>query len=197
MKPVLTLSDFDRAAQALGCDAAAIRAVCKVEAPLGGFQADEMPTILFERHKFSELTGGQFDRGHPDISSPNAGGYGLYSNQHARLARATRLDRDAALKATSWGKFQIMGANHAQAGFPTLQGFINAMYDSEDAHLDAFVEFIRNDHRKHAVSGLTMLQALRAHDWASFARLYNGPRYAVNQYDVKLAEAFRDERLQA
>ena len=31
---------------------------------------------------------------------------------------------------------------------------------------------------------------LRSRDWASFARAYNGPVYAKNKYDVRLAGAY-------
>jgi hypothetical protein len=31
---------------------------------------------------------------------------------------------------------------------------------------------------------------LRKHDWARFARGYNGPGYAENKYDEKLARAY-------
>jgi hypothetical protein len=35
-----------------------------------------------------------------------------------------------------------------------------------------------------------LLAALQSHDWAAFAKGYNGPGYAKNAYDVKLAEAY-------
>ncbi|MEA3082739.1 MAG: N-acetylmuramidase, partial [Paraburkholderia sp.] len=31
---------------------------------------------------------------------------------------------------------------------------------------------------------------IRTHHWAAFAKGYNGPTYAVNNYDSKLANAF-------
>ena len=36
-----------------------------------------------------------------------------------------------------------------------------------------------------------MLPALQNKNWAEFARRYNGPAYAQNRYDEKLAEAYR------
>ena len=33
--------------------------------------------------------------------------------------------------------------------------------------------------------------ALRAKDWANFARRYNGPNYAINNYDVRLSAAYQ------
>ena len=48
------------------------------------------------------------------------------------------------------------------------------MVESEDNQLQAMAKFI-------AASG--MAEPLAAHDWASFARRYNGPNYASNNYD--------------
>ena len=91
------------------------------------------------------------------------------------------LDREAALKSASWGRFQIMGFNHASAGHATIQTFIDAMFKSESAHLDAFVAFLQS-------TGLN--DALKKKDWAKFARGYNGPDYAANKYDTKLEDAY-------
>lgn len=178
----LVHQDYLRAANRLRCDVAAVRAVCEVEAPRGGFLDNGQVTILFERHKFSQFTEGRYDESHPDISNPEPGGYGpAGQHQHDRLAKAVALDRDAALKSASWGKFQIMGFNHAAAGFPNLQHFINAMHKSEGAQLNAFVDFVLSQ---------KLDDELREQRWADFARRYNGPGFKANQYDTKLAAAF-------
>ena len=183
MKRPLQNADFQRAADALGVSVNVVKAVTEVESRGRGFYPDsDEPIILFERHIFSRLTGRKYDKSHPDISAIAPGGYGPSSAQHGRLQRAARLDRHAALSSASWGLFQIMGFNHEAAGFIRLQTFINAMYRSEGAQLDAFVSFVK------AHPG--MVKALKALDWAEFARLYNGPAYAKNQYDRKLAKAY-------
>jgi hypothetical protein len=182
-KPTLNEADYKQAADELGVEVAAIKAVHSIEAPRGGFQDDGQPVILFERHKFSAATGGIYDKDYPDISNPKWGGYGLSSTQHARLQRAAKLNRDAALASTSWGMFQILGSNYKQAGFADLQSYVNAMFESEHAQLEAFVTYIKNDKR--------LLKALQAKAWATFARLYNGSAYRENAYDVKLAAAFK------
>lgn len=181
-------ADYTRAALELGCEEEAIKAVCQIEAPRGGFQADDQPVILFERHKFSKLTGGKFDRTHPDISNPKRGGYGPSLAQHGRLARAAALNRVAALSSASWGKFQILGLNYAQAGFSSLQRFINAMYAGEPEQLAAFVAFIKGDRR--------LLKAIREKDWHAFAEVYNGagqddPPGVVNDYDYRIGQAYK------
>jgi hypothetical protein len=188
VKPPLTDADFRDAAAALRCDVAAVRAVTEVEAPRGAFLPTGEPTILFERHIFSRLTRRRFDGERaPDLpdecsllSSPVPGGYGPVSAQHARLAAAAKLDRDAALKSASWGMFQILGLYHAEAGHATLQGFVNAMYRGAGEHLRAFVSL---------VLARRLDSALREHRWADFALRYNGKGYRKNRYDIKLAEA--------
>lgn len=181
-KPFLTAVDFQRAADQLGCSVAAIKAVCAIEAPRGGFLQSGKPTILFERHIFSRLTGRKFDAAHPDISNPKAGGYLGGEREHDRLEKAMALDRNAALQSASWGRFQIMGFNAAAAGFKTLQAFINAMHAGEPEQLDAFVNFIKTN---------KLDDELRELRWADFARKFNGPAYQINKYDSKLAVAYK------
>ena len=186
MKPALTEQDFIDGAKLLDCSVAAIKAVCQVEAPRGGFNPDDTPVTLFEGHKFHKFTNGIYDNLAPDLSYPTwtRSYYGkTWQAEQSRLQRAMLLNRAAALKSASWGKFQIMGFNYALAGFSTLQRFINAMYKGEGAQLKAFVSFVRN-------SGLA--PALQAQDWAGFASGYNGPAYAENAYDERLAQAYSD-----
>lgn len=183
MKAKLTHSDFQRAARELGCEVAAVKAVCEVEAPKGGFLPDGQVTILFERHKFYQFTKGAFVKSHPVLCNPKAGGYGSGGQlQHTKLAAATKLNRTAALLSCSWGKFQIMGYNYRLAGFKSLQAFINAMHESEGRQLDAFIQFVKN-------SGLA--DELKRKDWTGFALGYNGRKYYINQYDKKMAAAYK------
>jgi hypothetical protein len=183
MNQGLIHQDYLKAANRLRCDVAAIRAVCEVEAPKGGFFPDGTPTTLFEGHKFHAFTDGRYSDSHPEISyeSWTREHYGDWKREKERLAEAVALDRAAALKSASWGKFQIMGFNHAAAGFPVLQHFVNAMYDSEAAQLNAFVNFVLHE---------KLDDELRERRWADFARRYNGPGYRLNHYDTKLAKAF-------
>lgn len=193
-KSAPSIEGFREAAAALRCDVASLRAIAHVECgPNGAFQADGAPVILYEAHIFDRLTKGRFrgkrasgiagEAGVLSRSSWKPGTYGAASIQHARLAAAAALDRDAALKAASWGLFQILGENHVRAGHATVQAFVNAAYRSADDHLRMLVAFISSD--RH------LLEALRAHDWAGFARRYNGPGYAKNKYDTRLAAAFK------
>lgn len=180
----LTREDFLDDAQRIGCEVEVIMAVAQVESRGSGFDPEGFPITLFEGHWFHRFTNGKFDETHPDLSYPKwtKKFYGkTWKEEKERLRRAVALDRTAALMSASWGMFQIMGFNHARCGFKTVQQFVNAMCKDENAQLEAFTQFIIN-------SGLD--DELRDKRWADFARLYNGPGYAVNQYDVKLERAY-------
>lgn len=182
--PKLAPADVEHAAELLGVEPAAIRAVIAVEAAGGGFQPDGRPKVLFEAHRFSKLTRGLYDASHPDISS-KVWRRDLYkggSAEWGRIERAARLNRPAALMAASWGMFQIMGENHRRTGYATVESFAAAMCQGEAEHLAAFLGFCKS-------SGL--VDELRDRRWADFARIYNGPSFAKNSYDVRLAEAYQ------
>jgi hypothetical protein len=172
----LSSSGLGTVANSLKVQATEIWTVMAVETSGCGYLPDRRPQILYERHIFHRLTGGKYDDG--DISDPTPGGYGKRgAPQYDRLARAISKDRNAALQSASWGLGQIMGMNYASAGFKNVEDMVAAMSDSEDQQLIAMGNFLAS----------TRLAApLQSHDWASFARGYNGKDYAINQYDVKL-----------
>lgn len=202
----LTGDDFASAAKRLGCSVAQIRAVDEVESgggwftdvradilaldgPGGFIDGPNLPKILFEAHHFDRLTGGKFRDSHPNLSSAKwnralyAGGQGEW----ARLYAAMKLDREAALQATSWGRYQIMGYNFKLAGYGTVDAFVAAMMRSEKDHLAAFVSFIVNSKLADALRRISTVHA----DCVPFARGYNGPGFAANAYHIKIAKAFK------
>ena len=176
----LTGAAIARAAVSLSVGVHEVWTVLRVETSGCGFLADRRPDILYERHRFHALTGGRFDDG--DLSDPTQGGYGAGGgHQYDRLMAAMALDADAALKSSSWGLGQVLGKNFASAGYASVIEMVQAMVDSEDAQLSAVSGFILDN-------GLEA--ALKAHDWTSFARGYNGPAFARNLYDAHLREQF-------
>lgn len=209
------------AAHRLGCDESAIRAVAEVEAPRGAWLPSGEPEILFEAHKFGLFTGHKhekkpwpkwaidaaeaaYGRG-PRPGDPWAilsrrewkpGTYGPLAVQHARMQAAASFDRDAALRAASWGLFQILGDNWRQAGFESLQAFVNAMYRDVDAHLEAFVAYILADGRlsgalrqlvqTNRVTGEKRVEVEAAR---TFAVIYNGPQQSRHDYHGRIVRA--------
>lgn len=172
----LSPAGIEEATDQLGVDAATVWALVAVETAGCGFLSDRRPQILYERHLFHRLTGGAHDDG--DISAPEAGGYGPQGrHQYDRLSRALALDREAALKSTSWGLGQVLGLNAGDAGFDSIDAMVTAMCGSEDRQLAAVASFVRTRR---------LDSALRRKDWTSFASRYNGPAYQANRYDIRL-----------
>jgi hypothetical protein len=155
-------------------------AVLRVETRGWGFLVDRRPQILFERHLFHRLTGGAHRAQAPDISNPRSGGYVGGGGEYDRLATALAFDRPAALASCSWGIGQVLGANAAVAGFADVEAMVTAMTATEDAQLGAMARFIVSE---------KLDRPLQRHDWARFARRYNGPQFMKLRYDERLAEA--------
>ena len=183
-KTGISEQDYQAVADDLGVDVASVKAVAQVEAGGAGFLPSGDPKILFEAHVFSSQTGGKFDTSHPKISSTKWD-KSLYRGgqvEHTRLAEAMKLDRSAALKSASWGRFQIMGFNHKAAGYETVEEYVAAMKQDEGKQLKAFGSFIKSNPAMH--------KALKNKDWAGFAKRYNGSGYKKNNYDTKISNAY-------
>jgi len=182
----LPLSDGDvrTIAGYLGCEVAAVRAVLQIEAAGKGFDSKGRPKMLFEPHVFyRELgPGAKRDRAVKEglaYAKWKAGAYP--SDSYPRLEKAMAVDPAAALRSASWNLGQVMGFNHKAAGFDDVFSFVEAMKYSEGAGLYAMARFIvSNGLQRH----------LRAKDWASFAKGYNGAGYAKHGYHTKLAAAY-------
>jgi hypothetical protein len=166
----------------LGVKEAEIWAVLTVETRGCGFLPDRRPFILYEQHIFSRETNHKFDALYPDISNPTPGGYGAGgAHQYDRLSRGMDLDRRAALRSTSWGIGQVMGFNAETAGYQDVEGMVAAMTISETVQLLAMAgEIFHNN----------LDSALRGHDWADFAKGYNGTNFRKNNYDIRLSAAY-------
>ncbi|MNJ15696.1 putative peptidoglycan binding domain protein [compost metagenome] len=186
------------AAERLGVELAAIYAVNEVESLGQGFLANGKPKVLFERHVMYNRLTMPLDEGdnvadlkrhadelaasHPHLVNPRPGGYIGGAGEHQRLAQARMLDANRADESASWGGFQVMGYHWARLGYPSLADFVTRMHRDEAEHFEAFVRFIETDPALH--------KALKGRKWAQFAKLYNGPAYARNLYDVKLERAY-------
>ena len=183
----LSSSDIRNAAEQIGVEPCAVKAVVDVESGGDGFLPDGRVKILFEGHVFwKELQ----KRGinpellkMPNIVYPkwDKSQYKGGAQEHERLNAAALVNKEAALCSASWGLFQIMGFNHRLCGFSSVQGFVDAQKESEANQLNSFCQFMKN-------GGLVLF--LKGLDFAGFARRYNGPGYAQNQYDVKLRKAY-------
>lgn len=170
------LLDFETispAAQRLGIDPYFLQAVVMQEANGKGFSEEGKATINFERHWFSKLTAGQYDQKYRSISNPvfrmpkrnedhpyNA----TQSERWGILLFAASLDFEAALQATSFGLFQVMGFNYVKCGCDSVMQFVEAMHVSEQRQFQMFLTFIKE---------YDCLEPLQKADPLAFAIRYN------------------------
>jgi hypothetical protein len=87
------------------------------------------------------------------------------------------LDKEAALKACSWGKFQILGANYKAVGFASVREMVDAHVKSPRGHLKAFLGFIKSRNLQNA---------MKQKNWADIAKGYNGAGYKTFNYDERI-----------
>lgn len=195
---LLKHADLVNASQRLGVPVAAVYALNEVESQGRGFLDNGKPVILYERHiMYRQLQvprapeddqeqlrqrAEDLAKQAPALVNPKAGGYIGGTSEHQRLAQARQIDEVAALESASWGAFQVMGFHWKRLGYTSVHDFVAAMVKSEADQLEAFVRFIETD--------ASLLKALKGLKWATVAKLYNGPDYQRNLYDVKLERAF-------
>lgn len=97
------------------------------------------------------------------------------------LKEAMKINQSAAIASASWGLTQILASNCKDAGYDSPIAMCLAFQDSERAHLEATVK---------CLIAWKIDDDLRAHRWEVVARVWNGPKYAVNKYDTKLAARY-------
>lgn len=177
----LTGQDYIEAAKRLNCEVAKLRAVATVESSGKGFDDEGRLILRYEGHVFRKYTYGKFDKSQPHLSYP----YRLMSSKrhgYGAFSEAMDWDATACLLSTSYGMFQPMGFTFDESGFEDVHQFVDFLKISEGNQLKVFVEMIK--FRR-------LDDELRRGDWAGFARAYNGRSYKDNNYDVKMANAYR------
>lgn len=179
----LTINNFIGAAIRLNCEEATLRAVHAVEASGDGFFPSGKIKIRFEAHWFSHYTNGIYDKSYPNISVKEANRKLCLQGEkeYLRFNIAFALNPTAAMLATSWGAFQIMGFNFSACQYESVDWMVTDFKKGEYNQLLGFCEFIKSK---------SLDDELREHRWADFAYYYNGKGYKKNQYDTKLANAY-------
>ncbi len=182
---------WQAAAQSLGCDVAALKAVAEVEhfdPPYTRSDFGNIPLVRFEPHIFwkqlqeKKIDPTPYAQKDSDILYPawKAAVYGSRSAQYKKLQRAEQIDKEAALMATAWGMFQIMGFNYKLCGFKSVEAFTNAVRNDKAAELQALATLIK----RHGID-----DELRRLDWAGFVRGYQGVSSPSNQNKAKSLQA--------
>lgn len=198
---MLTEKQYSTAAGLLNCDVPAIKTVYEVEAAGDAYLKDGRVKILFEGHRFWKI----LKKKHGIAESKLWEAYMLHPNviyerwdrknykggakEWERMSEAylvcdfVGVERSVALEAASYGSFQIMGENHDACGYVDAQQMLTKYNNGGEAEqLNSFVRFLKDK---------KLDDELRTHNWAAFAKGYNGTAYRENQYDTKLATAYK------
>lgn len=187
VRPGMTDKDLQKVADFLGCSLRAVKTVDQVESPAGDFLADGRAVILYERHimhrqlKAHGINPTPFVSSSSDVVNTQTGGYLGGEKEYVRLAKAIKIDEASALESCSWGAFQVMGFHWKLLGFNSVHEMVAQANSSELGQLDLFARFVK--------SQPILVKALKALDWETFARYYNGAG-AVPVYKAKLTQAY-------
>lgn len=161
---------------------AVLAAISEKESRGFGFTDDNKPKVLFERHWMRKnliaagldvcATITQLQR--EDLCNSKTGGYLGGKREYQRLQTAMRINREAAMKSASYGRFQIMGFHYKTLGYKTVEEYYSDVHTSEAKHLDHFCKFVTSNTKLH--------KAMQDEDVETIAFLYNGPNHAKNNY---------------
>lgn len=198
---LLTKQNIIDVANKLEIESAILNAIAVSESAGCGFYLDESPyknnlKCLFEGHYFSKLTLGKFDKSHPTLSYPKwikgvtTKYYRVGSKEFSRFMEALKLDKIAAQLSTSWGKFQVMGANFKKAGYDSVTEMLIDYYKGEINQFISFLSFCENTYNKELKKNLIELLQLYSKTkdikyLKGFVQYYNG-KANVKDYTAKI-----------
>mgnify|MGYP003654731148 FL=1 len=166
-----------------GIPPAVLQAVREVES--GG----DAKAVRFEPHIFLRLRpdlAGQIDY------TPGRGVvWSTTGRETSRRAfeRASLLDPDAAVRASSWGAFQVLGshllAGHDGGPLDAVEAFDN---DPQGKSAALLARWFKSNPRARLAANRT------PPDFEDLARCYNGPHFAKHGYDKRLRKAWTAAR---
>lgn len=162
----------EKLATKLRIPVAHLRAVMRVESSRGYFEADGSVPRRFEPHVFE---GRPADWRKSMALSKSA--------RERAFQEAYKASPERALKACSWGAFQIMGYHYAKLGYSSAKDMVQAHAHSAACQLSDFGKFLQIN---------KLVLPLRSGDWPAFARGYNGSGN-VASYSAKLRRAVKRE----
>lgn len=163
------------------------RAVVHVEAGGAGFWNDGNMKMLYEGHIAWRET-----RNNPKLQKQlvdagvawkgwGAKKYGKAGVSRDRLRKALAIAGERAYRWASYGLPQTMGFNAKTImGYKDAAALVSDFLTGERAQLSGLFKFIK---------GAGLLKALKAEDWRTFAKGYNGSSYAKHNYHGRLADA--------
>lgn len=180
---------ISRIASARGWEPEALLAICEVEANGKVFamvRGKPEPYIRWEGHYFDRrLKNGKQARARAaGLAHPKAGAVKNPGSQEKRwdmVRRASAIDDQAAKESFSIGIGQVMTAHWKALKFTSVDDMIRVARIDAAGQVDLMARYIHE---------FGLADELKRHDWAGFARGYNGPAYKKNAYHRKMATAY-------
>lgn len=175
--------DLPRIGHTIGVGEDEIHAFMDVEAAGSGFDKHGRPKMLFEPHIFFRLLGPTKAR---SLAVAQGLAYekwkpkGYPPDSYPRLQSAMKINHEIALMSASWGLGQIMGFNHANAGYVTASAMVRDFMEDEDNHLEAMIRILKS---------FKIDDDLHNHNWHKIENVYNGGGFN-GAYAGKMARAF-------
>lgn len=184
------IREITKAARRLDIEPATLLAVAETESggkALAVVNGKKEPLIRFEGHYFDRRLNevNRVIARAKGLASPIAGAIANPTTQPARwrlLEQAAAIDQQAAYESASWGLGQVMGAHWKWLGYASVEALVTDARSGIAGQTRLMALYIQK-------AGLT--EALRRHDWKTFAHGYNGPAYSRNAYDLNIATAYR------
>jgi hypothetical protein len=182
------------AANANGIEPPALLALVEVETSGNPFEQDgRTPALLYERHQAYRIAGkvsralqAAFVRAGLALvkwaPKTQYKDQGTSAKRLALIGRARAIDAEVANQSASWGVGQTMGFLYRELGFGSACAMVDHMTGNLAGQIECMVREIKNKH---------LIEPLNRHEWPHVALIYNGKSYAVNRYDVRLADAHK------
>lgn len=166
-----------------------IEAIMTVESNGDGFAnypgLGNYPKLRFEPHWFNK-----YETKQPMPFTNNGKGYSSKASEtnYVAFKKAMAINKNAAIKATSFGKYQIMGFHYKKLGYTKPEDFLNAMHIPLEQDLN-FIKFLE----KNKI--LLQIISMKPEDITldvlkKFAKSYNGSGN-VETYAKKLQKAYK------
>ncbi|MEX2564540.1 MAG: N-acetylmuramidase domain-containing protein [Cyclobacteriaceae bacterium] len=182
-----------------------IKAIISIESSGRGHLQNGNAKILFEGHKFwhwlktfkKDPQVLSIGKEHLIYEKWTRKHYRVGVKEYERFKEAKAIDAKAAIYATSWGLFQILGENLEDniknRNYKSPEDFEGRQHESEYIHFLDFLEFIKTKR----VRGFALIDYISEtnkgnYDWESFAYGYNGSGYKVNQYHIKMKNKYEE-----
>lgn len=193
----LTKAQITEIANVVGLDYPSLMAFITVESGGSGFGVDGKIVIQFEPTWFDKFLT-KAGVSHTFAKTIESGklvyilrsgdkiitnGVEGQKNEWEAFNIAFSIHPNSAMLATSIGLMQIMGFNYASMSYKTVDEMWDDFKKGEYQQVLGGAKFIKNN--------ASLYIALKGKDWAKVAYYYNGANYKVNNYDKKLADAYK------